>query len=243
MRRFLALIIIALLGVTSYFLFLNIFTGLKVKGYNYQLGVKEPYDVIIKYVSILDGTGENEMFKGDIGIRDGDIAFVGYLNDNESPFFDATGLTAIPCPIPFSKNDDMLEHLFVNSYPRYPAERIYVMSPPYNGRSLFEIAQEKGQTVAHTYKLLLNEIAGDKIILIPEKYVINKRDTIHLLAGLTGKRAINFDIKDRGAIRKGYRADIYLYKTEDYTKEELKALLLTGKLPVPLYVIKDGRFL
>lgn len=230
MRRLSAILLILVLGFFSYSLISK-----KEK--------KEPYDVIIKYVNILDGTGEKQIFKGNIGIRNGYIESVGYINDNESPSFDASGLTAIPFPLPFSKNKKMLEHLYQYSYPRYPAERIYLMTSPYAGRSLLEVSQEKGFTALETYKYLWDELADQKVILIPKEYVVKKKDIVNLLAGLTGKRAEYLGIKDSGVIKESYKADIYLYNTKDYSEEKLMELLLSGKLPEPLYKIRDGRFI
>lgn len=244
MYRVKRLIIILLLLIISFVAVFSILQGLKSKGYSYLFRTNKPYDLVIKYAQILDGSGTNKIFRGDIAIRDGEVIGVGYVNAQDSPVFDAGGLTIIPCPIEIQKNQETLEHLLKNCYPRYPADQIYIQDSPYEGLSLRQIACEVGKSVDSAYKLLeVKAEPGTKVLLIPFAFDQNKVSNEELLAQLTGYRAEFFSLLDRGIIKAGYKADFYLYKSRDISEESLNVLLKRGRVPEPVYKIKEGKFI
>jgi len=243
-RILLGLLVALLAGVTSYAVSLGVFAGLKIKGYTYLFRATEPYDLVIKHVRILDGTGENGPFRGDIAIRDGYICGVGYINQKNSPVFDAGGLTAIPWPLRFKKEDGFVEHLLQTSYPRYEEEEIYLLEGPYGGLSLAEAASELGVTPGEMFARLSGEYpAGARVILVPLRKPAGEPGVKELLAGLTSCRAEALGERDRGAVKAGCRADLYLFKTVDYPEEKLIQLLRRGSVPDPVFRLQAGKFL
>jgi len=233
------------IGVMSFFIALNIFTGLKIKGYNYIFRATKPYDLVIKHAMILDGTGENEAFRGDIGIRDGYIVGVGYINAKDSPVFDGGGLTFIPAPVRVEKCEGVLEHLLSTSYPRYPAHEIFLLDPPYEGLSLAQAARAKGVTPEEMFKYLnvSPNAYSAKVLLAPLQIREDDDSGVkEMLARLTMYRAGIMGRKDLGCIRDGFRADMYVFKTMDYSEERLRDLFSKGDLPAPVYRIERGKF-
>ncbi len=245
MRRVKILISILLLGVLSYYVNLYVFTGLKVHGYSYLISTAaEPYDLVIKYAEILDGSGVNDRFRGDIAIRDGYIVAVGFVNAQDSPVFDAGGLTVLPYPVALQKNGRGVEHLLATSYPRFPASEIYLTQPPYDGLNLTQIAFAQGLPIDETFNKLKNALPPEtKAYLISFPFESENGTNRELAAQLTGHRAQFYGLKDCGIVQSGYQADFYLYKTRDYTDEDLNRLLRKGSFPDPLYKIDDGKFL
>lgn len=244
------LVLLVLLGFGSYFLALKVFAALQVKGYSFLIRSNQPYDLVIKYSLIIDGSGENEPFRGDIALRDGVIVGVGYVNPHESPVFDAGGLTVIPRPVKLEKTPEMVEHLLSTSYPRYPAEEIILLEPPYAGLSLFEAAQA-GETTPEEFfrqRLKSNQDSPgltkqEKVLLLPFPPVTKDTKTEELLARLTRLRAEATGKRDAGRIGAGYRADLFFFKTRDYSRQELDTLLKKGQVPPPVISVVDGQML
>ncbi|QNB47702.1 hypothetical protein BR63_16355 [Thermanaerosceptrum fracticalcis] len=230
------------LGITSYFLSLNIFTSLKVQGYSYLFRAKEPYDLVVKHALILDGSGINGKFRGDIAIRDGCIVGVGYVNPKDSPVLEAGGLTVLPFLVPVEKGEEVVEHLLLTSYPRYPAEDIFLIDPPYTGLSLRQASRVQGVTPEQMVKMLS---AGDntrKALLLPlsslEKGAEEEKD---LVAGLTGFRAQLLGKESEGVIKTGYKANLYFFKTYEYEGDKLAEILKKGEFPYPVYLVREGK--
>ncbi len=238
------IIIVCIIGIITYFLVLNIFTGLRVQGYSYLFRATKPYDLVLKHALIIDGSGENEPFRGDIAITDGYIAAVGYINAKESQIFDAGGLSVIPCPVKIKKNDEVVEHLLRTSFPRYPAENIFLREPPYEGLSLAQAARTAGLSAAEMSKSLITGAGADsKVFLVAVKGKEGDESNEELLALLTGYKAKALGEKNSGFIRAGYKADFYIYKTADFTREELNLLLAKGAVPTPVHRIEGGKFI
>lgn len=244
MRYFRIILIALVLGVATYILSLNMFMGLKIKGYSYLFYADRPYDIVIKHATILDGTGENEKFRGDIAIRDGVIAGVGYINPQDSPVFDAGGLTVIPAPIPLEKDDDQaLEHLFATSYPRYPARNIYLQEGLYQGLNLEQAAEMLGTTSDEAFKQLRENPDVNPLALLVE--IPCREDQTGLqeyLARLTGYRAAYYNLEDKGVIRAGAYAQMYFFQNRDYEDKDLERLFRQGQVPPPVYTITGSRF-
>lgn len=243
MYRIKRLTLVLIVLIISFIAVLSVLQGLKNKGYSYLFHTNKPYDLVIKYAQILDGAGENKAFRGDIAVRDGKIVGVGYVNAQDSPVFDAGGLTIIPWPIKIEKTEEALEHLLRHSYPRYPADQIFLQDPPYEGLSLRQAAYELGMGVDSAYKILEKQAEPEtKVWLIPFDFAKDKFSNEELLAQLTGYRAEFFGLQDQGIIRKDYKADFYIYKSRDVSAESLNVLLKRGRIPEPIYKVKEGNF-
>lgn len=243
MRYIRFIIIVLILSAATYFLSLNMFMGLKIEGYSYLFNTTLPYDLVIKHALILDGTGQNKRYRGDIAFRGGKIVGVGYVNPEGSPVFDAGGLTLIPAPQPLEKNEETLEHVFSTSYPRYPAQHIYLQEGLYQGLSLEQTAEVLGLSIEGAFKILkespgLNPKAV--IIEIPRQ----EEDTTlqEYLARLTGYRATYYNHVGQGVVKAEAITDLYLFKSRDFTDEELLRYFKQGKVPQPIYIIKNGKF-
>ncbi len=229
------------LGITSYFLSLNIFTSLKVQGYSYLFRAKEPYDLVVKHALILDGTGINGKFRGDIAIRDGCIVGVGYVNPKDSPVLEAGGLTVLPFPIPVVKGEGVIEHLMVNSYPRYPAEDIFLIDPPYAGLSLLQASRVQGVSPEQMVKVLTAEHNTRKVLLLPLSSLQKGSEEKDLVASLTGARAQLLGKENEGVIKTGYKANLYFFKTYAYEGDKLAEVLKKGVFPEPVYLVREGK--
>jgi len=144
------------------------FLGLKIEGYSYLFYADQPYDLVIKHAYILDGTGENGKFRGDLAIRDGLIVGVGYVNPEDSPVFDAGGLTILPVPLPLEKNDETVEHVLATCYPRYLPQNIYLQEGRYQGLNLEQTAAALGLSVDSAFKILKAEPEVNPKALIAE---------------------------------------------------------------------------
>lgn len=248
MRRIRNILLIMLLGAITYYLVFYTFSFLKVQGYTYMFRVNTPYDLVIKHAMILDGTGINDMFKGDIAIRDGYIAGVGYVNAKDSPVFDAGGLTAVPMPVGINKTGKISEHLFATAFPRYPAQYIFFREGPYKGLNLAQIAKRRGENSARTFAYLTGRLnQKEKVYLVPleldeGKLGEGRYSLSELMAYLTGSQALAQGMKDRGMIKAGYRADILFFVNRDYNEDQLKSLFLKGELPAIVSYCRKGIF-
>ena len=244
MRYFRLFLIVVLLAAVSYFLSLNLFLGLKIKGYSYLFYASQPYDLVIKHAQILDGTGVNEKFRGDIAIRDGKIVGVGYVNPEDSPVFDAGGLTVIPIPLPVTKNAETVEHLLSTSYPRYPAQEIYLQEGLHQGLNLEQAARALGMDVDKAFHILRSSRDVNPKVLIAEiPYQEDKTTLQEYLARLTGYRASYYNLPGQGVLQTGANADIHLFNSREYPDEKLEQLLKQGQVPPPVYIVKEGKFL
>jgi len=243
-RLLIGVFVAAFVGLFSYLIILNIFTGLKINGYDYLFIAKEPYDLVLKHAMVLNGTGEEELYRADIAIRNGYIVGVGYINPKESLVFDAGGLTIIPWPIRIEAGDKVVEHLLKNVYPRYSADEVFLQNEPYQGLSITEAAIFAELTPLELMNSLIksdNTVA--KVLIAP--IIIKKEEASakEMLARLTGYRAEFLEIEDRGIIDSGKKADFYIFKTRDYVDEKLIELLRRGAVPEPLYKVQNGKFI
>ena len=237
------LFFITFIGAMCFFIALNVFTGLRIKGYTYLFRATTPYDLVIKHAKIFDGSGENEPFRGDIGIRDGYIVGVGYINPKDSPVFDAGGLTFLPAPVKIEESDGVIAHLLAASYPRYSADEIFLWESPYEGVSLAQAALAKGVTVAEMFKYLHTTAASTtKVFLAPLALVEDDFSAQEMLARLTSYRARLMGRQDVGCIREGFKAEMCMIKTNDYSVETLTHFFARGEMPPPVYRIEGGRF-
>lgn len=236
--------VIFIIGVLTYFLTVYVLTGLKIQGYRYLFRATEPYDLVIKHARILDGTGENEPFRGDIAVRDGYIVGVGYVNPKNSPVFDAGGLTIMPYQVDINPREKTVEHSLKTSYPRYLAEEIFFKNEPYQGLNLSQVSEILSLTPKDAV-LYLNQLWGDesKVLLVSVPFKNEDKSNKEFLARLTGYRAQYYGYDDRGTVRKGSRADFYIFKTDSLNEEVLNELLRKGRLPEPVYRVERGVFL
>lgn len=216
------------MGLLIYGAYFFLFTILQAEG---DLQFPQKYDIVIKYAQILDGSGEKEVFRGDLGIKDGVLVQVGAIEVEDCPVFDAGGLTVMPWVPEFESSDNILEHHFYSAYPRYPATALYFSQPPYQGLSLAQLAHQKGLSVEQTFRDLQQELsAGDKVYLLPE--VLPTDPTLEeLAASLTGALAKALGKEKQGQIKPGYPADLYFFITHHYDNANLEELFLRGKLP------------
>lgn len=251
-------------SVISYVFYFFLFTTLKTEqaAQSPQANINQEYDLVIKHAQILDGSGEKEMFRGDIAIRDGLIVEVGSVQEREFPTFDAGGLTVMPSPVyPSSQREQLaknvLEHLFRTSYPRYPAYYLYFQEPPYQGFNLAQVAQQRGESVQTTFNYLQNQLpATVKVYLVPLELSKEMSDAVtgssqassslslpQLAAYLTYYPAKTMDADDLGIIKPEFKADLHFFITRDYTEENLKELFLRGQLPEAALYYQEGQLL
>ncbi len=253
--------LVVLVGLLSYFLAVNVLMGLKVKGYRYLFRATEPYDLVIRNAVILDGTGLNAAFRGDLALLDGYIAALGYIRQKNSPVYDAGGLTVIPRPIAIEEIcgdntdsgdetklaaeycSDILKHLLEGSYPRYPAEEILFPTGLYRGQTLAQAACAQKTSEQALFDALKKEMPSQAIVLlVPARYNKEDRSNEELLARLTGYRAELLGWEESGRIKEGNRADFYFFKSHDYSEDGLRELLLQGRIPQPDLIMEAGEF-
>lgn len=211
------------------------------------------YDLVIKHAQILDGTGEKAIFRGDIAIKDGKIAKVGYVAENELngfkkvPVFDAGGLTVMPCPLKQIQSNGVVEHLFRTSYPRYPAHYLYFQEEPYAMRNLLQVAKQRGETPEKTFAALCEQLPSNaKVYLLPleldeKKLEEGSYGVEKLVAFLTGDLALTMGEKEVGRIQEGCIADLHFFITREYDEKMLFELLLKGETPTIAVCCKHGK--
>lgn len=243
-RIFTGVLIVILVGISSYVIILNIFTGLKVSGYDYLFTAKEPYDLVIKHATVLNGAGADDPLRADIAIRKGLIVGLGYINPKESPVFDAGGLMIIPSPLKVTAGEQTVEHLLSTAYPRYNADEIFLQSQPYDGISLAEAAFAAGLSADKMFdRIRENSESGDKVLIA----VLEENSTCdsakEYLARLTGCRADFLGLDEKGIIKDGKLADFYIFKTKDFPEEKLLELFKQGAFPEPIYIVQNGEFI
>ncbi|HHY05481.1 MAG TPA: hypothetical protein GX532_00645 [Clostridia bacterium] len=254
MRKPKIVFLIGLAAIISYCFYFFLFTLLQAEGEIQFPQTNKPYDLVIKHVLILDGTGEKEIFRGDIAMRDGHIVEVGSVQELDCPLFDAGGLTVMPMPIePLNMEEaaerGLVEHLFRTSYPRYPASYLYFQEEPYLGFNLAQIAQQRGEIPQKTFNELQKKLpAMSKVYLLPlelaeEKLLSATASLEELVAYLTGYPAKALGKTDKGMIKPDYKADLYFFITHNYEEESLKQLFLKGKLPVCALRYQAGQLL
>ncbi|MFY9173872.1 MAG: hypothetical protein WAO24_00780 [Peptococcia bacterium] len=237
------ILIAIVLALVCYFVSASIFSNIKANGLNELFHDEHPYDLVIRHATILDGTGQREKYRGDIAIYEGKIVEVGTVGLTNAPVFDAGGLTVIPIPVPFSANENALEHAFSTSYPRFAAEDIYLQNEPYTGNNLEQVAEDLGLSVgeAHeTLKRVLGPTAKAYITHIP---VQTESTTMEeYLARLTCYRANYSNKIGQGVIKEGADANLYFFLSKDYDEAALTELFKKGKVPEPLFTVRDGVF-
>ena len=234
--------LLVVVAVISYGFYYFLFTALKSENDIQTTQKVTTYDLIIKHVLILDGTGEKERFRGDIAIRDGRIVEVGSVQEQDFPTFDAGGLTVMPLPVRPVKDNTVVEHLFRTSYPRYSAHYLYFQDGPYQGFNLAQVSQQRGETPQKTLNNLQMQLPEmTKVILVPLE--LGEESLPELAAYLTGYPAIAIEKHDLGMIKPDYKADLYFFITRDYNEESLKQLFLKGKLPEPALYCQGGKLL
>jgi hypothetical protein len=254
LRKIKIVFLIGLAAVISYCFYFFLFTSLRAEGEGQSLQANKPYDLVIKHVLILDGTGEKEMFRGDIAIRDGHIVEVGSVQELDFPIFDAGGLTVMPLPVRLvnmekADNGGLVEHLFRTSYPRYPASYLYFQDEPYLGFNLAQVAQQRGESAQKTFNYLQKKLpAMSKVYLLPlelaeEKLLADTASLPELVAYLTGYPAKAMGKTAKGIIKPNYKADLYFFITHNYEEESLKQLFLKGELPVCALRCQAGRLI
>jgi hypothetical protein len=242
-RLFIGVFVVVFVGLSSYLIILNIFSELKIKGYDYLFMAKQPYDLVIKHAMVLNGTGEEDLYRADIAIRNGRIVGIGYINPKESLVFDAGGLTLIPWPIPIEAGEKVVEHLLSNAYPRYSADEVFLQNGPYKGLNLSEAAMSAEITPEELFSSLISSNDTTAKVLIAPLIINEEISTKEMLARLTGHRAEFLEIEDRGIIDKGRKADFYVFKTRNYSDEKLIKILRRGEVPEPIYKVQNGKFL
>lgn len=236
LRRIKIALLLGVLGIASYYMVFMIFVDHTT-----------PNDLVIKHVRILDGTGEKEMYRGDIAIRDGRIVKIGFIPLQNEPVFDAGGLTVMPMPISIENTNGMVEHLFSTSYPRYPAHYLFFQEGFYQGLNLAQVAQQRGEKPEKTFNYLQSQLpVNTKVYLVPLKLEEHKvQDGSYSLEKLaaycTGFPAMTIGKTDVGMIKTGFKADLYFFISQDYDEESLKQLFLKGKFPVSAVLLKEGK--
>lgn len=243
MRLSRKIIIIIALSVLCFIVSTSLFTGLKAKGSSDLFHYEHTHDLVIRHALILDGTGQREKYRGDIAILDGKIVEVGTVSETQAPVFDAGGLTVIPIPVPFSGNENALEHAFSSSYPRYEAQDIYLQGEPYEGNNLEQVAEDLGVTVGEAHEMLKTALGSAAKVYIAHVPVQTEATSMEeYLARLTCYRA-NYGFREgQGVIKEGADAHLYFFMSKDYNDAKLTELFKKGKVPEPLFTIKDGEF-
>jgi hypothetical protein len=230
------------IGLISYLVVGQILVFLKQGGYYRLFRATMPYDLVIKHGMILDGSGERDGYRGDVAIREGIIVRVGYVEEKESPTFDAGGLTLIPRPVEVFPDRGAVEHLLKTSYPRYSAEQIFFQHQPYQGLSLAQAAYGEGVKPDVLLARLVAEGRGEEKVLLLPLPEIDHASSISVLAALTGHRSLVQEL-ETGMIREGYRADLCIFPTRAYKEEELRKIFRQGRVPDPVFIVKDGEFI
>jgi hypothetical protein len=232
--------ILGVLGIASYVMVFQFFAGQTVS-----------YDLVIKHVQILDGTGEKEIYRGDIAVKDGRIAEIGQIASQNHPVFDAGGLTVMPVPPKIEKTDGLAEHLFRTSFPRYPAHYLYFQEDSgevEEGLNLAQLAQQRGETPEETFYYLQSRLpVTTKVYLVPlelEEQRLQAGDyaLAQLVAYCTGFPAMTAGKTDVGMIKPGYKADLSFFISHDYEEETLKRLFLKGECPGAALLLHEGKF-
>lgn len=252
MRKTTTLLILILTAIISYVFCFFLFNTLRGEAEKFDPAESRPYDLVIKHVLILDGTGKKEIFRGDIACRDGDIVEVGTVMVEDCPLFDAGGLTVMPYPVKLFNPEAhdsfvLVEHLLQTSYPRYSPNALYFQDEPYLGFNLAQIAAQRGQSPAQVFAVLKKELPGTaKVYLLSQEFTggigsAAETTLVELAATLTSYPALVMGQKERGVIKPGCCADLYFFVTREYDVEKLKQLFSQGKLPDGVLHYQNGQ--
>lgn len=248
--------IFLLLGILAITISLTAFSSFYSAGKGQVVSAAETvagsYDLVIKHAQIMDGTGEKAVYRGDIAIKGGKIVKIGYVAEDELtgpkrvPVFDAGGLTAMPFPVSINRGDQLVEHLFITSYPRYPAHYLYFQDGDYAGLNLVQVAKQKGEKPEQTFKALCARLPENtKVYLLPvaldeRKVGTDSYSVEELVAFYTGELAAALGRKDTGTIEAGCNADLYFFITHHYEEQSLRELLYNGEFPAMALSCKKG---
>ncbi len=246
-------ILLGILGIGAGLSCLSFFFSLNKGPVSAAETMLQTYDLVIKHAQILDGTGEKAVFRGDIAIKGGKIAKVGYVSENELkglkkvPVFDAGGLTVMPFPLSQVHTQEVVEHLFCTSYPRYPAQYLFFQEGEYAMQSLLQVAKQRGETAEKTFATLRGQLpVNTKVYLLPLQMDENKLaegsyPVEQLVAFQTGDLASAMGSEDAGRIKEGCTADLYFFIAHHYDEKSLQELLLKGELPTLALSCKEGK--
>lgn len=242
MRKLQTVIGLVALLIFSYLISYFSLNTIKNQGYEFVFRAKKPYDCIIKYVNIIDGTGK-ETYLSDLGITDGKITYIGKLDSNKAEqVIDASGLTVLPKLVPWEYKGDVVEISLSSAFQQFSVDRIILTSLPtdllqYKGLTLWEAALRMNKQPSEAVDMILYNNYSSKALVIPVNGILTD-DLVSATHKITGFRADVMGESHHGRILLGYWADLMFYNIQD--ENHFLKSLKEEEMPIPYWQMDKG---
>ena len=212
---------------------------LKHSGGGELFRAKNPYDLVVNNIRIIDGSG-GDVFIGAVGVRGEEIIKLSpRINNRESTvYIDGSGLTLAPAFLVWPESNEWIERDLASAFLRYPERRLLVKDSPnkaWIGRTLAAILSEE--------EITENDILADintRVYIITEQDIPipeNVNTAFYLLSGWRGEL---LEINE-GKIAEGYKSKMIIFEHKKYTDEELLAMLRAERYPRAKFTIEGTR--
>jgi len=214
---------VLLIFIMTFFLSFFALQYAKQKGNDEIFRYANPYDLVIKNVRIIDGTG-GAVYDSNIGISKGTVKSISSnITRGDADVFDGTGYTLIPKMIEIPEDTKWVTRDLPGAMSRFPYYRIFFKTSEDEllaGRSLEAVLregiyQEEDLTTKFNWTVLV----------APEGDTIESDNIPSAVYKITGWRSEALEILDRGKIQEGYQMEGILYLTREIDRKEFLSSL------------------
>lgn len=224
--------------VITFFLSFFALEYAKQKGNDEMFSFSNPYELVIKNVRIIDGTG-GEVFDSNIGISKGIIKKVNKnIDRGKADLFDATGYTLIPRLVEMPEDIPWISRDLPGAMSRFPYYRIFFKTSEDEhlaGRSLQAVLKE-GLYSEEDLKTKFNWI----VLIAPERDAMDADNISSAVYKITGWRSETLEIIDQGKIQAGQKMEGILYLTSDINRHDFLSALNNEIQPLGDYYINGS---
>lgn len=190
----------------------------KQKGNDQIFRFANPYDLIIKNVRIIDGTG-GAVYDAHVGISKGNIKTIGKnIKRGNADVFDGTGYTLIPKMTLIPEDTQWVTRDLPGAMSRFPYYRIFFKTSEDEhlaGRSLEAVLRE-GIYLEDDLKTKFTWT----VLIAPEGEIIESDNIPSAVYKISGWRSEALEIIDQGKIQSGYKMEGILYLTRNIDRNE-----------------------
>ena len=162
------------------------------------------HDLVIKNGRIIDGTG-NVWSKKDIGISDGKIKTIGFINENAKRVIDAKGMIVSPGFIDLHNHSDMTllaypnaESAIMQGITTAVVGNCGISMAPINPRNADLLKKYLGNKAGYFFIQEFKAVLGDKYYTIIKEIGVDLR-LVQLQNEFSGLDTKSFKIKDAGS--------------------------------------------
>lgn len=239
MDRVKILVSIVLIFLMTFLLSFFALEFAKQKGKDEYFRHANPYDLVLKNVRIIDGTG-GSVKEGHIGISKGVIKTISKnIRRGDAHVFDATGFTLMPKMIDIPEEVSWVSRDLPGAMNRFPYYRIFFQASEDEllaGRSLEAVLREG----IYKEEDLLDKFSWI-VLIAPDEEPLETDSLNKALYKITGWRSDALEIMDLGKIEVDYQMEAILYRTSQINRDEFLDSLNNEIQPLGQYEVKGNK--